>query len=139
MNAEYNKKLVEDMYVALNTKNLDAHDLYWHKNMIWHGPPGFGDIHGLENFKEQVMKPFYAAFPDYYVENDIVVADEKWVSATGYLTGTHSANYLDIEPTGKAIKMQFSDFWLVIDGKFSENFVMVDNYSVLQQMGINFK
>ena len=85
------------------------------------------------------MKPFYAAFPDYYVKNDIVVADEKWVSATGYLTGTHSANYLDIEPTGKAIKMQFSDFWLVKDGKFSENFVMVDNYSVLQQMGVNFK
>ena len=37
MNAEYNKKLVEDMYVALNTKNLDAHDLYWHQryDMAW--------------------------------------------------------------------------------------------------------
>ena len=46
---------------------------------------------------------------------------------------------LDIEPTGKLIKMQFSDFWLVKDGKFSENFVMVDNYSVLKQMGITFK
>ena len=29
MSAEYNKKLVEDMYVALNTKDLDAHDNYW--------------------------------------------------------------------------------------------------------------
>jgi predicted ester cyclase len=46
---------------------------------------------------------------------------------------------VDIEPTGKQIKMQFSDFWLIKDGKFSENFVMVDNYSVLQQMGITFK
>ena len=108
MSAEYNKKLVEDMYVALNSKDLDAHDKYWHEDMIWHGPPGFDDIHGLTNFKEQVMKPFYAAFPDYYVENDIVCADEKWVSATGYLTGTHKGIYLDIEPTGKAIKMQFS-------------------------------
>jgi predicted ester cyclase len=138
MSAEYNKKLVEDMYVALNTKDLDALDKYWHDDMIWHGPPGFDDIYGLTNFKEQVMKPFYAAFPDYYVENDIVCADEKWVSATGYLTGTHKGVYLDIEPTGKAIKMQFSDFWLVKDGKFSENFVMVDNYSVLKQMGLNF-
>jgi len=97
------------------------------------------DIHGLENFKEQVMKPFYAAFPDYYVENDIVVADDTWASATGYLTGTHKGTYLNIEPTGKLIKMQFSDFWLIKDGKFSENFVMVDNYSVLKQMGITFK
>ena len=56
MSAKFNKKLVEDMYVALNTKDLDAHDKYWHQDMIWHGPPGFGAIHGLENFKEQVMK-----------------------------------------------------------------------------------
>ena len=138
MNAEYNKKLVEDMYVALNAKDLDVHNKYWHDDMIWHGPPGFGDIHGLTNFKEQVMKPFYAAFPDYYVENDIVCADDTWVSATGFLTGTHKGVYLDIQPTNKAIKMHFSDFWLVKDGKFSENFVMVDNYSVLKQMGLSF-
>ena len=67
------------------------------------------------------------------------MADENWASATGYLTGTHSGTYLDIQATGKPIKMQFSDFWLIKDGKFSENFVMVDNYSVLQQMGIKFK
>ena len=140
MNANYNKKLVEDMYVALNTQNLDALDKYWHQDMIWHGPPDFyGDIFGLNNFKEKVMKPFYAAFPDYFVKNDIVCADEKWVSATGFLTGTHEGTYLDIKPTRKKIKMQFSDFWLVKDGKFSENFVMVDNYSVLQQMGLKFK
>ena len=50
MSAEFNKKLVEDMYVALNTKDLDAHDKYWHQDMIWHGPAGFEDIHGVENF-----------------------------------------------------------------------------------------
>jgi hypothetical protein len=32
MNAEYNKKLVEDMYVALNAKDLDAHNKYWHED-----------------------------------------------------------------------------------------------------------
>ena len=134
MNANYNKKLVEDMYVALNTQNLDAHDKYWHQDMIWHGPPGFGDIHGLNNFKEKVMKPFYAAFPDYFVKNDIVCADEKWVSATGFLTATHQGKYLDLEPTGNSVKFRFFDFWSVKQGKLSENFVMVDNYSFLEQL-----
>ena len=134
MNANYNKKLVEDMYVALNTQNLDAHDKYWHQDMIWHGPPGFGDIHGLNNFKEKVMKPFYAAFPDYFVKNDIVCADEKWVSATGFLTGTHEGKYLDLEPTGNSVKFRFFDFWSVKQGKLLENFVMVDNYSFLEQL-----
>ena len=134
MNANYNKKLVEDMYVALNTQNLDAHDKYWHQDMIWHGPPGFGDIHGLNNFKEKVMKPFYAAFPDYFVKNDIVCADEKWVSATGFLTATHQGKYLDLEPTGNSVKFRFFDFWSVKQGKLLENFVIVDNYSFLEQL-----
>lgn len=134
MNANYNKKLVEDMYVALNTQNLDALDKYWHQDMIWHGPPGFGDIHGLNNFKEKVMKPFYAAFPDYFVKNDIVCADEKWVSATGFLTATHQGKYLDLEPTGNSVKFRFFDFWSVKQGKLLENFVMVDNYSFLEQL-----
>ena len=134
MNANFNKKLVEDMYVALNTQNLDAHDKYWHQDMIWHGPPGFGDIHGLNNFKEKVMKPFYAAFPDYFVKNDIVCADEKWVSATGFLTATHQGKYLDLEPTGNSVKFRFFDFWSVKQGKLLENFVMVDNYSFLEQL-----
>ena len=134
MNANYNKKLVEDMYVALNTQNLDAHDKYWHQDMIWHGPPGFGDIHGLNNFKEKVMKPFYAAFPDYFVKNDIVCADEKWVSATGFLTATHQGKYLDLDPTGNSVKFRFFDFWSVKQGKLLENFVMVDNFSFLEQL-----
>ena len=135
MNAELNKKLVEDMYIALNTQNLDALDKYWHDDMVWHGPPDFfGDIIGLKNFKEKVMKPFYKAFPDYFVKNDIVCADETWVSATGFLTATHQGKYLDVEPTGNKIKFRFFDFWKVEDGKLLENFVMVDNFSFLKQL-----
>ena len=47
MSASENLQLVRDMYAALNAQDLDAHDAYWHEDMIWHGPPGFGDIHGL--------------------------------------------------------------------------------------------
>ena len=50
MNAEYNKKLVADMYVALNTKNLDAHDNYWHQDMIWHGPSRFWGYSWISKF-----------------------------------------------------------------------------------------
>ena len=55
MSASENLQLVRDMYAALNAQDLDAHDAYWHEDMIWHGPPGFGDIHGLAAFKQEVM------------------------------------------------------------------------------------
>ena len=139
MTLDESKKLLADMYDALNAQDLEAQHKYWHDDMVWHGPPGLGDIHGIENFKYKVLKPFYEAFPDYHVKNDIVVAEGEWISATGFLTGTHSGTYLGVEPTGKSIKMQFSDFWTIKDRKFLDNYVMVDNHGVFEQMGLKFK
>ena len=139
MNINESKILLQNMYDALNAQDLEAQHKYWNDDMICHGPPGFGDIHGIENFKYKVLKPFYEAFPDYHVKNDIVVAEGDWISATGYLTGTHSGTYLGIKPTGKAIKMQFSDFWTIENGKFMDNFVMVDNHGAFEQMGLSFR
>lgn len=137
MSREKNLQLVQDMYAALNAQDLDAHDRYWHTDMIWHGPPGFGDIVGLERFKYDVLSVFYKSFPDYHVSNDIEFADDTWVAATGFLTGHQHGDYLGLAPTGRPVRMRFSDFWLVTDGKLKENWVMVDHVDVLRQLGVD--
>ena len=137
MSADTNLELIHSMYDALNAQDLEAQDKFWTTDMIGHCPPGFGDIHGLEAFKNEVLKPFYSAFPDYHVKNDIEVADENWVAATGFLTATHQGEWLGIAATGKPVKMRFSDFWLVKEGRLSENWVMVDQIDVMQQLGID--
>jgi len=129
-----NLGLVHRMYDALNAQDLDAHHRFWTENMIWHGPPGFGDIHGIEAFKDDVLGPFYSTFPDYHVVNEIEVANENWVAATGILTGTPQHEWLGVPASGKSIVMRFSDFWRVEDGKLAENWVMVDNLGVMQQL-----
>ena len=136
MSAEYNLKLVTRMYEALTAQDLEAQHEFWHEDMIWHGPPGFGDVHGIDGFKYKVLKPFYEAFPDYHVKDDIQVANDDWVSATGFLTGHHRGEWMGIPPTGKPVRMRYADFWLVKDGKLSENWVMVDDLGVLRQIGI---
>ena len=45
MNLDESKILLEKMYDALNAQDLEAQHQYWNDDMIWHGPPGFGDIH----------------------------------------------------------------------------------------------
>lgn len=134
MSFKENLELVQAMYEALNAQDLEAHHKYWTENMIWHGPPGFGDIHGIEGFKYEVLKPFYTTFPDYHVENEIEVANGNWVAATGILTGTPQDAWLEVPATGKSIVMRFSDFWRVENGKLAENWVMVDNLGVMQQL-----
>ena len=116
-----NLGLVHRMYDALNSQDLDAQRTFWTKDMIWHGPPGFGDIHGLDGFTNDVLKPFYASFPDYHVVNEIEVASGDWVAATGILTGTPEDEWLGVPATGKSIVMRFSDFWRIDSGRLAEN------------------
>ena len=137
MSAEYNLNLVRRMYEALNAQDLEAHHEFWHEDMIWHGPPGFGDVHGLDGFKYDVLRPFYAAFPDYHVEDDVQVANDRWVSATGFLTGHQRGAWLGLAPTGKAVRVRYSDFWLVKGGKLAENWVMFDNFDLMRQIGLD--
>jgi len=139
MKTEYGLTLIHKMYDALNSQDLDAHNEYWHDDMVWHGPAGFGSIHGLEAFKQEVLIPFYAAFPDYHAKNDIEVANGDWVSATGFLTGTHKGIWMGVKPTGKPMRMRFSDFWRISDGKLAENWVMVDHIDVFRQLGIDMR
>ena len=137
MSATQNVRLVQKMYEALNAQDLDAHDAFWTEDMIWHGPPGFGDIHGLNGFKYEVLQPFYTAFPDYHAKNDIEFATDDWVAATGFLTGTHRGPWMGLAATGKPMRMRFSDFWRVRNGKLSENWVMVDHLDVFKQLGVD--
>ena len=137
MSAEHNLKLVQRMYEALNKQDIEAHGQYWHDDMIWHGPPGFGSIHGLDGFKNEVLRPFYRAFPDYHAKNDIEFADAAWVAATGFVTGTQMGPYLGFPPSGRKMRMRFSDFWHVRDGKLSENWVMIDHIDVFRQLGFD--
>ena len=137
MTTEHNLELLDLMVVALNAQDIEAHDKYWSTDMIWHGPPGFGDVHGLEAFKSEVLAPFYVAFPDFHGTIDIKVAQGDWIAATGFVTGTHQGEWLGIPPTGKPVKMRYSDFWLFRDGLLVENWVMVDDVDVMRQLGID--
>ena len=105
--------------------------------MIWHGPPGFGEIHSIEGFLREELSVFYEAFPDFNGDFEIFFANENWVAATGFVTGTHKGDWLGIPATGKPMKMRYSDIWLIRDGKLSENWVMLDHLGVLKQIGID--
>lgn len=137
MSTNENLELVHKMYEALNTHNVEAHDLYWTKDMIWHGPPGWGHVYGLEAFKNEVLRPFYVAFPDYHAINTIEMVDRDMVAATGYFTATHRGDWFGVQATGKQVKGGFSDFWRVKDGRLTENWVMIDMLGILRQLGVD--
>ena len=62
MNLNESKILLQNMYDALNAQDLEAQHKYWNDDMIWHGPPGFGDIHGIEILNIRFLNLFMKRF-----------------------------------------------------------------------------
>ena len=62
MNLNESKILLQNMYDALNAQDLEAQHKYWNDDMIWHGPPGFGDIHGIEILNIRFLNLFMQRF-----------------------------------------------------------------------------
>lgn len=138
MNRDEMQRLVDEMYaVTLNGKDVEASDRFWLPDMVWHGPGGLGVLHGIEDFKNVLLYPFFRAFPDYHAVNEVVVVDEpqQMICAWGFYTGTHSDVWAGAEGTAKRIRGGFTDIWRVQDGKLAENWVLVDVAGVLQQVG----
>ncbi|MEH6550315.1 MAG: ester cyclase [Pseudomonadales bacterium] len=130
-----NIDLIQRMVLAYQTGDLDAHDDIWAEDVIWHGPPGFGDVHGYKAFKRDVLKGiYYQLFPDFYDDVEVQIADDEWISATGFVCGTHTGDWFGVKGTGKTACLRYSDFWRVENGKLKENWLMIDQIGLTQQL-----
>ena len=76
------------------------------------------------------------AFPDLYliVEDQIAEADRVVTRSTA--RGTHTGEFLGIEPTGRRVVFEVIDVNRVgDDGRIAEHWAAVDTHSLLQQLG----
>ncbi len=93
---------------------------------------------GLESGVEGVKKLFQhqaAAFPDWHITADYVVEHGDKCIVKWTLTGTHTGNYLGIEPTGKKFKISGVDIETIVNGKIKEHDGAEDMLGLLQQIG----
>ena len=136
---------VMDMHNALLTfdgKSLDSmqHAAYWADAFLWYGPAGIGTTRGMGGFRAHHQIPFLVGFPDrkgagHYIR----IADDNFVVTGGWpsVTGTHSGEWLGLPATGKHIEMRVMDFYHLVDGKITENWVPIDILYILYQMGFD--
>jgi len=89
---------------------------------------------GVEGFKAARMRR-NAAFPDWKVTvNDIIAEEDKVVArATGQ--GTHLGEYMGIPPTGKVVTVSWIAIYRVADGRLAEHWQHIDELGLRQQLG----
>ncbi|HMM41154.1 MAG TPA: ester cyclase [Thermomicrobiales bacterium] len=132
MSVETNMALVRRFFEeVVNARRLDmlreitAPD-YINHNLATPNP-------GVEGMR-QVIEMFVAGFPDLRVTLHDVIAEGDRVCTRGTMSGTQQGQFLDMEPTGRPISVEYIDIWRVEDGKLAENWVQIDLLGLKQQL-----
>ena len=77
-----------------------------------------------------------AAFPDFKVALEALVADDESIAIVYTLTGTHEGPLGAITPTGRKMKIRGAQFSKFKDGKMVERWGSSDQLGLLTQLGV---
>jgi steroid delta-isomerase-like uncharacterized protein len=87
----------------------------------------------------EVIKTFYAAFPDNtHVINDLVAEGDK-VAARLTEHATHKGQFQGIPATGRKVICSQMHIATIVDGKFKESWVLEDNLGRMRQIGMELR
>jgi steroid delta-isomerase-like uncharacterized protein len=89
---------------------------------------------GVEGFKAARIRR-NAAFPDWTVTVDDIIAEGDKVVARATGRGTHLGEYMGIPPTGKTVKVSWIAIYRVANGKLAEHWQHIDELGLRQQLG----
>ena len=132
--AQETEELVRSFYEdVLGDGGLAALDELATPDYQEHDPlPGQGD--GLQGLKERVTMLREGLSPRFTIEDVIREGDKLVVRWTN--SGTHVGEFLGIPPTNKNFSVAGIDIYRVAGGKLAEHWHVVDQLSMLQQLGL---
>jgi predicted ester cyclase len=133
MSSEHNKRIVRRIFEeAMNHGQTELYRELIHPEYVNHDFPA--PVGGIEGFMI-VDGMFRAAFPDFQVVVEDVVAEGDHVATRGHFTGTHRGEFMGMPPTGRTFHCTYSDIWRLEGGKGYENWVQMDMLGLMQQLG----
>ena len=134
MSTEQNKAAERRIFAELNKGNLAVVDELFAREYVYHVPGGI-EVKGPEGFK-QVMTMFSAAFPDFHMTIEDMIAEKDTVVTRWTISGTHKGDYAGIPATGKHVKVEGVLIARFVDGKEVEAWDFFDRLSQYQQLGV---
>jgi steroid delta-isomerase-like uncharacterized protein len=132
--AEVNKSVARRYYEAvLNRGDVDALDELASPDYVERDPlPGQGT--GRDGLKDRVRMLRSAFGQQFTLEDVIAEGDKVVVRWTG--SGKHEGEFMGIPPTGKSFTIAGIDIHRIQDEMMAEHWHVVDQLSLLQQLGI---
>jgi steroid delta-isomerase-like uncharacterized protein len=133
MNAAPNKQLAQRLYELVNAGDIEGIGELVAEDYHEHDPlPGQGE--GREGVLDRFSMLSSALAPQFRVED--VVAEGGRVVVRWTNSGTHIGDFAGIPPTGRTFSIAGVDIYRVADDKLAEHWHVVDQLSMLGQLGL---
>ena len=114
--------------------NLPAIENYIASHYVRHDPGLPAEVRGPDGIRQLV--PLYrAAFPDINFTADVLFGVDDMVAVRWLVRGTHRGELMGIPATGRPLSITAIELFRFEGGKIAEQWVLVDNLSMLQQLG----
>ncbi len=131
---EVNKRLLRDLYAALDAQDYDRVSEFLTEDALVY-------VVGtdVEYSKEAIMefvRTVYAGFPDFTHVIDEIYAEGNLVAVRLTYHGTHQGDYGGLPATGNTVTYGGAAFFTVLDGQLKEVWIVEDNLSLMQQIGM---
>ena len=119
---------------VMNAHNPAMVDSFCTADFVEHSPdPGFTpDRDGLK----KDLASLFAAFPDFHIQSNFMMADSDMVTAQFTATGTNSGTFMGMPATGKKINIDGIDIIRFKNGKAADHWGYVDQMKMMSQLGM---
>jgi predicted ester cyclase len=137
------KRLVRAGELEISGENQAEEDTYFDTTAFrFHGPDGFeADYAGLSNF----FKSIRDAFDDRSIKRGIIVSEGNYIACQTWIEGKFMREFTQspagpLHPNGKQVVFDLINIFRFDDqGRLIEEWVHVDNRSLLKQLGAQGK
>jgi predicted ester cyclase len=129
--------LVKQHYANMSQGELERDREVMSSDVVTVDPSG--RIEGLDAFLAH-ERVFATAFPDARAELIRAVESGDTVMTEGVFSGTHTGPLAgpagEVPPTGKSLRLEFADVFVVRDGLIVEHHIYYDQVAFLTQLGL---
>ena len=93
-----------------------------------------GERDGREGLRE-LVRHVREAFPDFHINRFEVIGEDNWIGERWSAVGTHKGPFLGVPPTGVQVNLRGVAFCRIENGQVVENYGLIDELSLLRQIG----
>lgn len=137
MSAEENKSLSRRFWEEVADKrNLELANELLVSGYIHHDPGLPPHMQQSRDAYIQHLPTFYAAFPDFHITVENMIAEGDRVATRWSFSGAHQGDLMGIPRTGKKVGASGTTIQRISNGKIVEGWTIFDVLGILQQLGV---